>query len=106
LLLWASITFSHQECHNYETKVNQVKEEKENPSLQIKVGRMLREFDEKKTKHILQHLQTQRKKWCLHNINAFCCFFIEYCVYLKVNLDVLQMMLCLLCHYQPVFFVN
>ncbi len=62
-------------CINDETKVNQVKEEKENPSLQIKVGRVSGEFDEKKTKHILQHLRTQRKKWCLHNINAFCCFF-------------------------------
>ncbi len=36
-------------CINDEIKVNQVNEERENPSLQTKVSRVLREFNEKKT---------------------------------------------------------
>ncbi len=43
-------------CINDETKVNQVKEEKENPSLQTKGSRVLGKSYEKKTKWILQHL--------------------------------------------------
>jgi hypothetical protein len=35
-------------CINYETELNQVREERKNPSLQIEVGRMSREFDEEK----------------------------------------------------------
>jgi anti-sigma28 factor (negative regulator of flagellin synthesis) len=38
---------------NDETKVNQIKEEIENPSLQIEGGRVLRESYEDKTKRIL-----------------------------------------------------
>ncbi len=40
-------------CINYEIEVNQVKEERVNPSLQTKVSRVSKEFDVKKTKHIL-----------------------------------------------------
>jgi hypothetical protein len=41
-------------CINDETKVNQVKEERENPTLQIEVSKVSSEFDEKKIKQILQ----------------------------------------------------
>jgi len=44
---------------NYEIEVDQVMEEKENPSLQIEINRVPRlceETDEKKTKHILEQL--------------------------------------------------
>jgi hypothetical protein len=41
-------------CIDDKTKVNQVREERENPSLQTKVSRVLGESDEKKTKQILQ----------------------------------------------------
>ncbi len=41
-------------CMNYEIEVNQVREERENPSLQTKVSRMSRKCDEKKTKQTLQ----------------------------------------------------
>jgi hypothetical protein len=44
----------HIICINDETEVDQVMEEKENPSLQTKVSRVLREYDKKKTIHILQ----------------------------------------------------
>ncbi len=44
----------HIICINDETEVDQVMEEKENPSLQTKVGRVSRECDKKKTIHILQ----------------------------------------------------
>jgi hypothetical protein len=67
---------------------------------------MSKEFDEKKIKQILQQLQTQRKKWCPHNRNAFCWSFYYIIDNLKVNLDVLQMMHCLLCHFQPIIFMN
>jgi anti-sigma28 factor (negative regulator of flagellin synthesis) len=43
-------------CKNDETKVNQIKEEIENPSLQIEGGRVSRESYEDKTKRILQQL--------------------------------------------------
>jgi hypothetical protein len=81
-------------CIIDEIKINQVKEERENPSLQIKVNRVLWEFDEAKTKQILQHLQIQRKKWHFHNSNALSWYF--YCVNdnLKIKLDVPQMMRC------------
>jgi hypothetical protein len=49
-------------CKNDETKVNQVKAEIENPSLQIEGGRVSRESYEDKTKRILQQSYTQRKK--------------------------------------------
>jgi hypothetical protein len=59
---------------------------------------MSKEFDENKIEIILQQLQIQRKKWRPRNRNVFCWSF--YCVNdnLKINLDVLQMMCCLLCH--------
>ncbi len=41
-------------CINDDTKVNQVREERENPSLQIEVSRVSREYDEEKIKQILQ----------------------------------------------------
>jgi hypothetical protein len=41
-------------CINDEIEVNQVKEERENPSLQIEASRVSREFDEKKIKQSLQ----------------------------------------------------
>jgi hypothetical protein len=37
-------------CINDEIEINQVREERENPSLQTKVSRVSREFDEKKIK--------------------------------------------------------
>jgi predicted acetyltransferase len=88
-------------CRNDETKVDQVMEERENPSLQTEISRNLKvceKIDEEKIKHILEQLQFQRKKWCLHNKNVLCWYF--YCVNdnSKVNLDVLQMIHCLLCH--------
>jgi hypothetical protein len=45
-------------------------------------------------------------KWHPHNRNALCWSF--YCVNEnpKVNLNVLQIMRCLLCHSQPVVFMN
>jgi hypothetical protein len=43
-------------CINDEIKVNQIREEKENPSLQTKGSRVSRESYEKKTKWILQQL--------------------------------------------------
>jgi hypothetical protein len=67
---------------------------------------VLKIFDEKKIKQILQQLQTHRKKWHPPNRNAFCWSF--YCVNdnSKVNLNVPQMMCSLLCHSQLVVFVN
>jgi hypothetical protein len=50
---------------NDETKVDQITEERENPSLQTKISRISRvceETNEEKTKHILKQLQIQRKK--------------------------------------------
>jgi hypothetical protein len=50
---------------NDETKVDQIMEERENPSLQTKISRISRvceETNEQKTKHILKQLQIQRKK--------------------------------------------
>ncbi len=50
---------------NDETKVDQIMEERENPSLQTKISRISRvceETNEEKTKHILKQLQIQRKK--------------------------------------------
>jgi hypothetical protein len=44
-------------CRNDETKVDQVMEERENPSLQIEISRILKvceEIDEEKIKHILE----------------------------------------------------
>jgi hypothetical protein len=41
-------------CINDEIKVNQVREERENPSLQSEVSRISQESNEKKTKQILQ----------------------------------------------------
>jgi len=70
----------HMICINDEIEVNQVREERKNPSLQIEVNRVLREFDEKKMKQILQHLQTQRKKWHPHNRNALCWSFIVFMI--------------------------
>jgi len=60
---------------NYEIEVDQVMEGKENPSLQIEISRVSRlceETNEEKTKHILEQLQIQRKKWHFHNKNALC----------------------------------
>jgi REP element-mobilizing transposase RayT len=37
-------------CINDEIKINQVREESENPSLQIEVSKVLGEFNEEKTK--------------------------------------------------------
>jgi hypothetical protein len=67
---------------------------------------MSKVFDEEKIKQIFQQLKIQRKKWHLHNRNALCWFF--NCVNgdLKVNLDVPQMMCCLLCHFQQIISVN
>ncbi len=85
-------------------EVNQISEEIENPNMQTKASRVSKESDEEKNKQILQQLQTQRKKWHHDNRNALCWSF--YCVNdnLKVNLDVPQMMCCLLCQFQPVFY--
>jgi hypothetical protein len=44
----------HIICINDEIEVDQVMEEKENPSLQTKVSRVSKECDKKKTIHILQ----------------------------------------------------
>ncbi len=54
----------------------------------------------------MQQLQTQRKKWRPHNKNALCWSF--YCVNdnLKANFDIHQMMCCLLCHSQPIVYMN
>jgi hypothetical protein len=49
---------------NDETKVDQIMEERENPSLQTKISKVSRvceKTDEEKTKHILEQLQIQRK---------------------------------------------
>jgi hypothetical protein len=43
-------------CVNDEIEVNQIKEERENPSLQTEVSRMLGISNEEKIKLILQHL--------------------------------------------------
>jgi len=51
---------------NDETEVNQIKEERENPSLQTEGSKVSKKIDEKKTKQILQQLQTQKKKWHPH----------------------------------------
>ncbi len=40
-------------CINDDTKANQVREESKNPSLQIKVSRVSREYNEEKIKQIL-----------------------------------------------------
>jgi hypothetical protein len=74
--------------------------------LQTKVSRVLGESNEKKIKWILQQLQTKRKKWHPNNKNACCGSF--YCVNdnSKVNLDVPQMIRCLLCHFQLVVSMN
>jgi len=90
-------------CINDEIKVNQVREKRENPSLQSEVKRVSQEFDEKKTKQILQQLHTQRKNWRFHNRIALCWSF--YCVNdnSKINLDDFQMMCYLFCHSQLVF---
>ncbi len=74
--------------------------------MQTEVNRVSKKFDEEKIKQILQQLQIQRKKKCLDNRNAICWSF--YCVNdnSKVNLDVPQMMRCLLCHFQFVVSVN
>jgi hypothetical protein len=87
----------HIICINDEIEVYQVMEEGENPSLQTKVSIVSRECDEEKSKHILQKLQIQRKKWLPYNKNALCWSF--YCINdnSKVNVDVPQMMHCLLC---------
>jgi hypothetical protein len=50
---------------NDETKINQIMEERENPSLHTKISKVSRvreEIDEEKTKHILEQLQIQRIK--------------------------------------------
>ncbi len=46
-------------------------------------------------------MQIERKKWRPHNKNTFCVKDNS-----KVNLDVLQMMRCLLCHSQSFSFMN
>ncbi len=52
----------HIICINDEIEVDYVLEEKEiNTSLQTKVNTVSTKCDEKKIKHILQQLQTQRK---------------------------------------------
>jgi len=93
-------------CINDETELNEVREERENLNLQIEVSRVSRVYNEKKIKQILQQLQTQRKKWHPHNINAFCWSFYWVNDNSKVNLDVPQMMHCLLCHSQPIVSMN
>jgi hypothetical protein len=65
-------------CRNDEIEVDQVMEERENPSLQIVINRISKVFednDEKNIKHSLEQLQFQRKKMCLHNINVLCWSF-------------------------------
>jgi hypothetical protein len=47
-----------------------------------------------------------KKKWHLHNRNELCWSFYYVNENSKVNLDVLQMMCCLLCHFQPIVYVN
>jgi hypothetical protein len=52
-------------CRNDETKVDQVMEERENPSLQTEINiisKVFEEIDEKNIKHILEQLQFKRKK--------------------------------------------
>ncbi len=76
--------------------------------MQIEISRVLRkcdEIDKEKTKHILEQLQIQRRKWCPRNRNALCWSF--YCINdtSKVNPDAPQMMHCLLCH-QPIVSMN
>jgi hypothetical protein len=100
---------NHIICINDEIEIDQVMQERENPSLQIKISRIAKECDktnENKTKHILQHLHIQRKNWHLHNRNVI--YWSFYCVNekSKVNLDVIQMMHCLLFHFQPIIFMN
>jgi hypothetical protein len=60
------------------------------------------EFDERKL-NIFCNSCKLIKKWHPHNRNALCWSF--YCVNdnLIVNLNVIQMMHCLLCHSQPIF---
>jgi hypothetical protein len=73
--------------------------------LQIEINRVSRKcdkIDKEKMKHILQQLQIQRGKWCLHNKNALCWSFYFVDDTSKVNLDVLQLIHCLLCHSQLV----
>jgi hypothetical protein len=41
---------------NYDTEVNQVREKGRNPSLQTKISRVSRKYDEEKIKQILQQL--------------------------------------------------
>jgi len=58
----------HIICINDEIEVGQVMQERENPTLQIKISRIGKEcdkIDEKKTKHILQHLHIQKKNGIL-----------------------------------------
>jgi hypothetical protein len=46
----------HIICINDEIEVNQVREERENPSMQIEVGKVLNKFDEEKTEQFFQKL--------------------------------------------------
>jgi hypothetical protein len=93
-------------CKNDEIEVDQVMEERENPNLQIEINIVSRECDEEKSKHILQELQIQRKKWRPHNRNAICWSFYSVNDNSKVNLYVPQMMHCLLCYFQPIISMN
>jgi len=71
----------HIICTNDEIEVDQVMQERENPNLKIKISRVAKECDktdEKNTKHILQHLHIQRKKWHPHNRNVI--YWSFYCV--------------------------
>ncbi len=84
-------------------------EKRENPKLQTKINKVSKKcekINKEKIKHILEQLQIQRKKWRPHNRNVLCWSFYYVNDNLKINLDVLQMMRCLLCNFQFVFFVN
>ncbi len=84
-------------------------EKRENPKLETKINKVSKEcekINKKNIKHILEQLQIQRKKWCPRNRNALCWSFYYVNDNFKMNLDVFQMMCCLLCNFQFVFFVN
>jgi hypothetical protein len=83
-------------CINDDTEVNQVWEERKNPSLQIEVSKVIGEIMKRKLNRFYNSCKLKEKKWHPHNRNALCWSFYYVNDNLKVNLDVPQMMCCLL----------
>jgi len=58
---------------NDETKVDQIMEERENPSLQTKISRISKVCEETNEEtHFETIANSKKKNWCPHNRNSLC----------------------------------